>query len=187
MLVEGDLAAGRTAADELSRIAKDSGAPMLSAYADYASGALHLAEGDASAAVPLLQRAWAEWQDLDVPYEAARARVLLALAYRFLGDYDTAAMERDAAQWVFRMLGAKPDLTRTEALLGARPKAAGGLTSREVEVLRLVAAGKSNRSIADELVVSERTVDRHVSNILTKLGLPSRAAATSYAYEHGLL
>jgi ATP/maltotriose-dependent transcriptional regulator MalT len=187
MLAKGDVAAARAAADELSRMADDFGAPMLSAHASYALGAVHLAEGDVSAAVPALRRAWAEWQDLDVPYEAARSRVLLALAYRSLGDSDTAAIELDAAQWAFRKLGATPDVARTKALLGAGPDSASGLTAREVEVLRLIAAGKSNRSIANDLVVSERTIDRHVSNILTKLGVPSRAAATAYAYEHGLV
>jgi DNA-binding NarL/FixJ family response regulator len=96
-------------------------------------------------------------------------------------------MELDAARWVFRQLGAVPDVIRTEALVrGAAVEAAGGLTAREVEVLRLVAAGKTNRAIAADLVLSERTVDRHVSNIFTKLGLSSRAAAAAYAVEHGL-
>ena len=70
---------------------------------------------------------------------------------------------------------------------GRRPRGTHGLTARELEVLRLVAAGKTNRAIAAELVLSERTVDRHVSNILAKLGVPSRAAATAYAYEHELV
>jgi DNA-binding NarL/FixJ family response regulator len=123
-----------------------------------------------------------------VPYEAARVRVLIGLACRQLGDQDSAEMELDAARWVFRQLEAAPDLARVEAL-ARKPadRAAGGLTARELQVLRLVAAGKTNRSIAADLFLSERTVERHVSNILTKLGVSSRAAATAYAYQHQLI
>jgi DNA-binding NarL/FixJ family response regulator len=126
-------------------------------------------------------------QELDAPYEAARARILIGLAYRELGDEDTAEMELDAARGVFEQLGAAPDLARLKELFrSATPKAAGGLTAREVEVLRLVASGKTNRVIAGELFLSERTVARHVSNIFTKLGVSSRSAATAYAYQHDL-
>jgi DNA-binding NarL/FixJ family response regulator len=124
-----------------------------------------------------------------VPYEAARVRVLSGLACRQLGDEETAKMELDAARWVFEQLGAAPDLARTQALFRGRAaaKPAGGLTARELEVLRLVATGKTNRSIAADLFLSEKTVARHVSNIFSKLGLSSRAAATAYAYEHDLV
>ena len=188
MLAAGDLRAARAAADELAQIAADLDAALLQAVAAHAQGAVLLAEGEGRAAVDSLRRAWTVWQDLEVPYEAARVRVLLALAYRTLRDHDTAAMELDAARWVFRQLGAIPDVLRVESLSRTTtPRAAGGLTAREVEVLRLVAAGKSNRMIAADLFLSERTVDRHVSNIFTKLGVSSRAAATAYAYEHDLL
>ena len=117
--------------------------------------------------------------ELEAPYEAARVRLLLGLACRALGDEDAAAMELDDARAVLARLGAAPDLARLERLAGAGPAVeTGGLTGRELEVLRLVATGRTNRAIAAELVLSERTVDRHVSNILTKLGVPSRAAAT---------
>ena len=123
-----------------------------------------------------------------MPYEAARARVLIALACRQLGDKEGAEMELDAARWAFEQLGAVPDMARTEALSRkAVAKPAGGLTARELEVLRLVATGKTNRSIAADLFLSEKTVARHVSNIFAKLGVPSRAAATAHAYEHGLV
>lgn len=188
MLARGDIAPARAAADELAQIATALAAPLLGTGAAHAQGAVLLAEGETSAAVDALRRAWAGYQDLEVPYEAARVRVLLGLAYRALEDHDTAAMEFDAARWVFRQLGATPDVTRVEMLSRpTRPTAAAGLTAREVEVLRLVAAGKSNRAIAADLVLSEKTVDRHVSNIFTKLGVASRAAATAYAYEHDLL
>jgi DNA-binding CsgD family transcriptional regulator len=128
------------------------------------------------------------WQELEVPYEAARVRVLIGLACRQLGDQDGAEMELDAARWVFQELGAVPDVARAQALSRqAAAKPAGGLTARELEVLRHVATGKTNRSIAADLILSEKTVARHVSNIFTKLGLSSRAAATAYAYEHDLV
>ena len=123
-----------------------------------------------------------------MPYEAARVRVLIGLACRQLGDQDSAEMELDAARSVFQELGAVPDLARAQELSWkAAAKPAGGLTARELEVLRLVATGKTNRSIAADLFLSEKTVARHVSNIFSKLGLSSRAAATAYAYEHDLV
>ncbi len=187
MLAVGDLPVARAAAEELTTVAADLDAPLLRAVAAHARGAVHLAEGDARAAVDALRRAWAAWQELEAPYEAARARVLIGLAYRARGDTDTAAMELDAARWVFRQLGAMPDVIRVEALVREAAPKAGGLTAREVEVLRLVSAGKTNRAIAADLFLSERTVDRHVSNIFTKLGLSSRAAASAYAVEHDLV
>jgi DNA-binding NarL/FixJ family response regulator len=187
-LAAGDVAAARGAAGELAEVAEELDAPLLRATAAAAEGEVLLAEGDARAALAALRAAWAGWQELEAPYEAARARVGIGLACRALGDRDSAAMELDAARWAFQRLGAAPDLARLEALAGDGPAAAaGGLTAREVEVLRLVATGRTNRAIANELVLSERTVDRHVSNILTKLGVPSRAAATAWAYEHRLV
>jgi DNA-binding CsgD family transcriptional regulator len=188
MLAAADVQAARGAADELSRIAAEVGEPLLGAVAAHANGAVLLAEGDVRAALAVLRGAWTAWQALDVPYEGARVRVLLGLACRRLGDHDGAEMELDAARWVFQQLGAVPDLARVEALSGKPPaRAAGGLTAREVEVLRLVAAGKTNRAIAADLVLSEKTVARHLSNIYAKLGLSTRAAATAYAYQHGLV
>jgi DNA-binding CsgD family transcriptional regulator len=185
MLATGDVPAARAAADELSAIARDLDAPFMRAVAAHAEGAVFLGEGNARDALTALRRAWTIWQELDAPYEAARVRALIGCACRELRDHDTATMEFDAARRVFQQLGATPDLVRVEALLRTpAPKVAGGLTAREVEVLRLVAEGKTNRAIAAELFLSEKTVDRHVSNIFTKPGVSSRAAATAYAYEH---
>jgi DNA-binding CsgD family transcriptional regulator len=187
-LAAGDVDAARAAADELSEMADDLDAPLLRALATHAHGAVLLLEGDARAALGALRHAWMAWQELEVPYEAARARVLIGLACRELGDEETAEMELDAARWVFGQLGAVPDLARAQALSRkAADKPAGGLTARELQVLRLVATGKTNRSIAADLFLSEKTVARHVSNIFAKLGLSSRAAATAYAYEHELV
>jgi len=187
-LVAGDTPAARGAADELAQIAADFDAPLLRAVATHAQGAVLLAEGDARVALAALRRAWKVWQELDAPYEAARARVLIGLACRKVGDEDAARMELDAARWVFQHLGAATELARVEALSRTPDvRAAGGLTSREVQVLRLVASGKTNRAIAADLCLSEKTVARHVSNIFTKLALSSRAAATAYAYENELV
>ena len=188
MLDIGDVQEARNACRELEEISAGFQSSMLGAMVAQARGAVDLAEGDFRAALVALRHAQQIWQELEVPYEAARVRVLLGLACRTLGDDDTAALELEAAREDFADLGAAPDLVRVDALIRrASPINAHGLTARELEVLRLIAAGKTNKAIAAELVLSERTVDRHVSNIFTKLGLSSRAAATSYAYEHRLV
>ncbi len=188
VLASGDVAAARAAVDELSTLASAWNTPLLRALSLHATGAVLLAEGDARAALTALRRAVAEWCELEAPYEAARAQVLIGLARRSSGDEASAQMELDAARSVFRDLDAEPDLALVEALSPqAAHRAAGGLTAREVEVLTLLATGKTNRAIATELSISEKTVAAHVSNIFTKLGLSSRSAATAYAYTHDLV
>ena len=188
MLAVGDGEKARGACGELAEIAEGYESVMLVAMVEQARGAVDLAEGDARSALVSLRGALRRWQGLDAPYEAARVRVLVGLACRALGDDDTAAMELEAARAVFAELGAVPDLARLDSL-APTPAAPDthGLTPRELEVVRLVAAGGTNKAIAAELVLSERTVDRHVSNIFAKLGVSSRAAATAYAYEHKLV
>jgi DNA-binding CsgD family transcriptional regulator len=188
MLAAGEVQAALDAADELAQIAGAYGTPALRARADHARGAVLLADGDAHPALVALRGAWQLWRELQAPYEAARVRVLVGLACRQLGDQEAAAMELDAARTVFARLGAAPDLARVEALArsGATSRA-HGLTERELQVLRLLATGKTNHAIANELVLADRTVHRHVSNIFTKLDVSSRAAATAYAYQHHLL
>jgi DNA-binding NarL/FixJ family response regulator len=187
-LAVNDVKAARSAADELSKYAADRDAPVLGAMSAHATGAVLLAEGDARAALATLRKAWKTWQEVDAPYEGARVRALMGQACRQLGDEDGAQLELDAARWVFQQLGAGPDLARVEALLRpASSGAPGGLTMRELQVLRLIATGKTNRAIASDLFLSEKTVARHVSNIFTKLDLSSRAGATAYAYEHDLV
>ncbi|HET7385882.1 MAG TPA: LuxR C-terminal-related transcriptional regulator [Nocardioidaceae bacterium] len=187
-IASGDVASARAGADELGEIAKLLDAPYLHAVAASAAGAVLLAEGDARSALRMLRRAASAWRGLDAPYETARVRVSIGLACSALGDPETAAMELDGARKAFDQLGASPDIERLDVLTrGRHGQAPGGLTAREVEVLRLVAAGKTNRVIARELGLSEKTVARHVHNCLTKIGVPSRAAATAYAYEHGLV
>jgi DNA-binding CsgD family transcriptional regulator len=187
VLAAGDVEAARVGADELAEIAADFDAAFLHAVAAHWRGAVLLAEGDARAALVVLRRAWTAWQELEAPYEAARVRVLAGLACRQLGDGDTAEMELDAARRMFQELGAAPALARLAKIFRtAQAEAPGGLTKREVQVLVLVAAGNSNRAIAAELFLSEKTVERHLSNILTKLGVGSRTAAAAYAFERGI-
>lgn len=188
MLAVGDTAAAREACRELGQIATAFRSDLLGAVVSTAQGAVELAEDNTEAALTHLRDAIRRWQDLDVPYELARARVLLGLACEALGDHDTADFELAAAEEVFDWLGAAPELARVRGLSRRLPPGgAHGLTPRELEVLRMLSTGSTNKAIAAELVLSERTVDRHVSSILTKLGVPSRAAATAYAYEHQLV
>jgi len=187
MLASKDLAASRAAAEELARIVNQLDAPFLRGASANAAGAVALAQGDAAGAIALLRDAWTVWRELDAPYEIARVRELTGLAYRTLGDEEGAQLEFEAGLETFDRLGATPDSTRLSTLVPAARHAQGPLTGREVEVLRLVAAGKTNRMIAETLSISEKTVARHVSNIFTKLDLPSRSAATAYAYNHKLI
>jgi DNA-binding CsgD family transcriptional regulator len=183
----GDVEAARFAADELAVLAANLNQPFLRALAAHMTGVVLLAEGDPPAALVSLRRAWTVWRDIEAPHEAARARVVIALACRALGDADGVEMELAAARHVFAALGAAPDLTWADSLSAPVDRTVpGGLTTRELEVLSLVAQGKTNRQIADQLFISEKTVASHLSHIFTKLGLSSRAAATAYAYEHGL-
>jgi len=187
-LARRDLAAARAAVVELAALARDLDAPFPAAKSAHAQGAVALSEGQAEPALASLDSARSTWQELDVPYELARVRMLIGLAYRQLGDEDGAQLEFDAAQETFERLGAAPDAARAAALAGAAERASsGGLTGREIEVLRLIATGATNRAIAGKLNISEKTVARHLSNIFTKLDLPSRSAATAYAYEHKLV
>jgi DNA-binding CsgD family transcriptional regulator len=156
---------------------------LLEAIVARAEGEVLLAEGEPSTALRVLRRAWHLWQELDAPFDAARARVGIARACRALGDEETAALEAAAARRVFEDLGAAPALAELDRLDGQPPH---GLSPREIEVLRHLASGRTNREIADELGISERTVDRHVSNLYTKLDVSTRAAATAWAYERNL-
>jgi DNA-binding CsgD family transcriptional regulator len=185
LLAGGDATAARPACHELTSISERYDSDMLRAIAARSQGVVDLAEGDARAGLVSLRRAWRLWQELGAPYEAASARVQVALACRMLGDRDGVALELDAAREVFERLHAVPDIARVVELAGTAETY--GLTQREREVLRLVAAGRSNRQIAGDLVISEHTAARHVQNILAKLSLPSRTAAGAFAFTHDLV
>ncbi|MCA1831749.1 MAG: LuxR C-terminal-related transcriptional regulator [Actinobacteria bacterium] len=185
VLATGDTPGALKAAEELEGFAAELGMPMLSAMAATATGRVQLTAGEPRDALSTLRRAWRGWHSLDIPFEAARVRLLIAQACRALGDGESADMELDAARTVFDQLGAVPDRGLLES--PTEPADATGLSTRELEVLRLLATGATNRSIAGDLMISEKTVASHLSHIFTKLQLESRAAATAYAYEHGLM
>ena len=188
MLATGDIQEASNACRELEDIAETFETDVLHAMAAQARGAIALAEGDARAALGPLRRAFEVWRQIEAPYEAARVRVLMGQACRSLGDDEAAELELGAARAVFERLGAAPELARLDSLGKRAPSVhPHPLTPREFQVLRLMAAGKTNKAIAAALFLSDRTIDRHVSNILTKLNVPSRAAATAYAYDHKLL
>lgn len=187
MLAARDREQARDVSAQLGRIAEQYGPGVLGALSAHAAGAVALADDDPQTALIHLRSASQVWRQIEAPYELARTRVHAGLACRALGDDDAAEMELEAARDTFVQLGAAPDVARVDVFARpTTPHVSHGLTARELEVLRLVATGRSNKAIAAELVLSDRTVDRHVSNILAKLGVPSRAAATAYAYQHEL-
>ena len=181
----GDLDAADEADEELRRAAEDFGSSGLIAAAAHARGEVALARGDAAGALRALLEARRCWHDVQATYDGALARVSLARAYRALGDETSAHAELEGARATLADLGAAPDVAAVDALLGGS-SAPGGLSGREVEVLRLVAAGRSNREVAKTLAISERTVARHLSNIFTKLDVATRTEAAAYAFRHGI-
>ena len=188
LLACGDVGDARRAADEIASVAGGLDTPFAHAVSAQAAGRVYLTEGNARAALAPLRRASSLWHDIDVPYEIARVHQQIGLACRELGDVDSGRLELETSRRLFAQLGATTDLERVEALLHEAPlDTHDGLTAREVEVLRLIASGKTNRRIAADLRISEKTVARHVSNIFTKLDLSSRAAATAYAFRHRLV
>jgi ATP/maltotriose-dependent transcriptional regulator MalT len=188
MLSTGEVEDARGARDELRSLAQTFDSDVLRAVVAQADGAIALAEGNPHAALDPLRHAFEVWERLEAPYEAARVRVLIGRACRALGDEEAAGLERHAARSVFERLGARPDLERLDAPIPfVEQPSRHRLTRREFDVLRLVSNGCTNKEIAETLCLSERTIDRHVSNILGKLDVPSRAAATAYAYQHKLL
>jgi ATP/maltotriose-dependent transcriptional regulator MalT len=182
----GELERAAAAVAELEALAERLQTAAVHATAAGAIGALRLAEGDAEGAVSSLRRAVTTWQGLGAPYEAALTRELLATAANRVGDTSGAQLELEVAHAVFTRLGATADVRRTERLLNGAMVGRDRLTARELDVLRLVARGKTNKEVAAELVISDHTVARHLNNIFAKLDVSTRAAATAYAFTHNL-
>jgi DNA-binding CsgD family transcriptional regulator len=187
LLAADDMAGAARSARELDEIASAREVAYLRAMADEALGAVCLAEADPTSALGHLRRATDGWNTLGARYEVARARVLIARTCQQLGDADTAEVELGVANQIFGELGAAPDLARVGEITGHVEPIRHGLTAREFEVLLLLSAGSTNKAIAAELVLSERTIERHLSNIFAKLGVSTRAAATAFAHRHGLV
>jgi DNA-binding CsgD family transcriptional regulator len=188
MLTAEDPDKAKNASNELSKIAQDLNVPYLQALAEQSTGAVLIAQRKFRGALNKLNQAWKILQKFDAPYDIANIRVLRGIAYRHLDDEDSAVMEFNGAVWIFQQLGAAPDLAKIKALNRQTDSVnTHGLTRRELEVLRLIAGGKTNKEIASHLFISDRTVDRHVSNILMKLDVASRTEATSFAFKHNLI
>ena len=195
MLATGDLDEARAASVELQETAACLNTDVLHAIAAHACASVRLAEGNPPAALEPARRAFGIWQQIGAPYLAAKLRLLLGRACAALGDHDAARLELDGAREVFERLGARPALAAADAIeatlrgSGKRgaPASDRSLTERELQVLRLIARGFTNKGIAQELSLSEKTVDRHVSNIFSKLDVSARAAATALAYERKLI
>jgi DNA-binding CsgD family transcriptional regulator len=180
LLTAGDVDDAGEAVEQLGALAQKCRTPIVEALEAQCSAAVAVARGRPETALPRARNALRQWVKIGSPYQEARTRLLIADACRALGDDESADREITAGRGLLESLGAAPDLARL-------PGASGLLSAREVEVLRLVATGATNRAIAAQLVLSGRTVDRHVSNIFAKLGVSSRAAATAYAFEHQLV
>jgi DNA-binding CsgD family transcriptional regulator len=187
MLAVDELGPARTAVAELERTAARMKAPLLTAIAAHEKGAVLLADGQPGPALTVLREAWTLWQQLEVPFESARARVLIARACWQLGDEVTAKLHLDAAASIFERLGAASEMAALQAGAAARDGPAAVLSGRERQVLALLASGKTNRQIAAELGISEHTVARHVSNIFDKIGVASRTAASAFAFANHLV
>ena len=188
LLAADDLENARAAAAELAEIAGTIGTPLLHAASAHAAGAVRLAEGEIAGASTSLRQAWGVWRDLEMPYEEAHTCLLMAAVCERRGDQDGRRLELDAARRLFMQLDAAPCLARLAAQSERATRLpVGSLSEREMQVLHLLAAGKTNREIAEELFISDKTVARHVSNIFDKLGVSSRAGATAWAYQHDLI
>jgi DNA-binding CsgD family transcriptional regulator len=188
LLAAGDVAAARAASAELSEIALSVGSTLLAGASAHATGTVRLAEGDIEGASTSLRQACETWRELEMPYEEAQTRLLLAAVCEKRGDQDGRRLEIETARRIFTHLGAEPCLARiAEQSERASHQRIGSLSERETQVLRLLAAGKTNRAIADELFISEKTVARHVSNIFAKLGVSSRTGASAWAFQHNLI
>lgn len=186
-LALNEVDAARQAVEDLGRVASETPSALLDAIEAMARARLHLAEAQIDHALQFATRAWSLWNKLKIPYDAARARMFIGLVSRLAGDPERARSELEAARAEFYRLGAKLDARAAEQHLEGATDLPRRLSLRELEVLRLVAVGKTNREIAEALTISEHTVSRHLQNIFGKLEVSTRAAATAFAFQHQLV
>jgi len=181
-----DLDAALGASTELSDIAQRWRSDGLLAAAAHARGVVALGSDQPTNAIAALREAVSRWRELDAPYDCAKARIVLAQALSGFGDHTSAQLELQAAQRTLTDLGATVDLCRLAESTAGASASYGGLTTRETEILALVARGDTNRQIAQVLVISEKTVARHLANVHRKLGVSTRTAAVAWARRNGL-
>jgi ATP/maltotriose-dependent transcriptional regulator MalT len=187
LIAAQDVRGAREPVGALEKLASEEPSALLEATAVMARASLHLAEGQVDQALGCARRAWSQWQQLKLPYLAAKTRMVIGLACKLAGDMDSAQIEFASARAAFEQLGASLDARAAAERLRDATDLPGGLSARELEVLRLVAAGKTNREIAAAMVISEHTVSRHLENIFRKLEVSSRAGATAFAFKHALV
>ena len=195
LLARAGLASGRPevargAVEQLARLGEMIDTGLVRAAHAAAAGVLAAFDGELEDARRLLEDAADRYGESIAPYERAQTQLALARVLGRLGLTDRAHSEAARAHATFVDLDARRDATAAASLLGSlsrRSARAGPLTNRELEVMSLVAAGRTNGEIAADLVVSEHTVHRHVANILRKLGEPTRAAAAARATRDGLV
>lgn len=171
---------------ELEELAARFDTPTMQAVLDTSRGRVALAVADPARAEDALTRALDQWNRLGIPYEVATVWTLLGEARHAAGDEDGANAAFTTAVELFDRIGAAHGIGPALEVGATEAPRPAGLTAREVEVLALVAEGLPNKGIAERLFLSEKTVSRHLSNIYTKISVNSRAAATAFAFEHGL-
>jgi LuxR family transcriptional regulator, maltose regulon positive regulatory protein len=192
-VAQGRLTEARAALDSLSELGRLVATEALRASADMSEGILEAAGGNHELARTLLEDAVDRFERLGAPFETAQVRIDLAISLAALGQDELAERETTAALRSLLELGAEAEARRARRLLELSTRrnpdrpGSGGVTRREGQVLALLAEGLTNRQIAERLVISEHTVHRHVTNVLRKLDLTSRAAAAAYAVQSGLL
>jgi DNA-binding NarL/FixJ family response regulator len=165
---------------ELETGAEAFGTPGFKAWAAHARGAVLIHRAEYGQALDALQAALREYRTQQCRYETGKVYECMATAHKALGDNDIAAADRATAQSIYRQLG-------VEGLPTSAESDPGGLTKREIEILIRIASGATNRQVADLIFISEKTVGRHLANIYAKLGVSSRTAAVTWAYDNNVL
>lgn len=179
-LARGDVDEAERHCEELESGAAAFGTPGFRAWAAHARGAVLVRRGEHASALDVLEDALREYRTQQCRYEIAQVYEWMALAHQALGDHETAAADTATADNIYTQLGVEP----VEPCGATAP---GGLTKREVDILRRIAGGATNKQVAEQICISEKTVGRHLANIYAKLGVSSRTAALAWAHDNNLL